>query len=122
MARKYFGVAGNAWVFAGLINILRELPHAYPNRARYEALFTEMADKLLTRQRSDGFWSTSLMSSQESSAAESSSTAFFVLRHRVWCKSWVAETQPFCNGRATRMGRLSRGDRAQWPSWSRATD
>ena len=74
---KIFWGRGNGWVFAGLINILRELPHDYPHRIRYEALFIEMADKLLTRQRFDGFWATSLMSPPESGAVDSSSTAFF---------------------------------------------
>lgn len=75
---KIFWGRGNGWVFAGLINILRELPRDYPNRMRYEALFIEMADKIATRQRSDGFWTTSLMSEPESSAGEASSTAFFI--------------------------------------------
>jgi unsaturated rhamnogalacturonyl hydrolase len=48
-AEKIFLGRGNGWVFAGLINILRELPRDYPNRVRYEVLFTEMAEKLLTR-------------------------------------------------------------------------
>ena len=74
---KIFWGRGNGWVFAGLINILRELPRDHPNRARYEALFIEMAEKLLSLQRSDGFWSTSLISLPESSAAEASGTAFF---------------------------------------------
>ena len=74
---KIFWGRGNGWVFAGLINILRELPHDYPNRARYEALFIEMADKIVTRQRLDGFWGTSLLSPPELSVADSSSTAFF---------------------------------------------
>jgi rhamnogalacturonyl hydrolase YesR len=74
---KIFWARGNGWVFAGLINILRELPRSHPNRARYGALLVEMAEKLLTRQRLDGFWSSSLMSLPDSSAPESSSTAFF---------------------------------------------
>jgi unsaturated rhamnogalacturonyl hydrolase len=74
---KIFWSRGNGWVFAGLINILREFPRDHPDRVRYEALFVEMADKLLTRQRADGFWTTSLMSSPESSAADTSSTALF---------------------------------------------
>ena len=74
---KIFWGRGNGWVFAGLINILRELPRDHPNRIYYEALLIEMANKLLTRQRSDGFWATSLMGPPESSAAESSSTALF---------------------------------------------
>src|SRR5262249_17983483 len=74
---KVFWGRGNGWVFAGLINILRELPRDYPNRVRYEALFIEMAEKLLSLQRLDGFWSTSLIGPPDSSVAESSSTAFF---------------------------------------------
>jgi rhamnogalacturonyl hydrolase YesR len=74
---KIFWGRGNGWVFAGLINILAELPRDHPNRPRYEALFIEMAETLLTRQRSDGFWSASLMSSPESSTAEASGSAFF---------------------------------------------
>jgi unsaturated rhamnogalacturonyl hydrolase len=74
---KIFWGRGNGWVFAGLINILRELPRDHPSRVRYEALFIQMADKLLTRQRLDGFWATSLMSPLESSTADSSGTAFF---------------------------------------------
>jgi rhamnogalacturonyl hydrolase YesR len=74
---KIFWGRGNGWVFAGLVNILHELPPDHPSRARYEALFIEMADELLTRQRLDGFWATSLMSPLESSNADSSGTAFF---------------------------------------------
>ena len=57
--------------------LARELPRDYYSRERYEALFIEMADKLLTRQRPDGFWSASLLSRPELSVAESSGTAFF---------------------------------------------
>jgi len=75
---KIFWSRGNGWVFAGLINVLRELPRDHFSRARYETLFIEMADKLLTRQLQDGFWSTSLMSPPESSVSESSGTALFI--------------------------------------------
>lgn len=74
---KIFWGRGNGWVFAGLINILRELPRDHPNRNRYQALFIEMADKLMTRQRADGFWATSLMAPPELSDADFSGTAFF---------------------------------------------
>jgi rhamnogalacturonyl hydrolase YesR len=74
---KIFWGRGNGWVFAGLVNILRELPRNHPDRMRYEALFIEMANELLTRQRLDGFWSTSLIAPSDSSAADSSGTALF---------------------------------------------
>jgi rhamnogalacturonyl hydrolase YesR len=75
---KIFWSRGNGWVFAGLVNILRELPRDHPSRKSYIALFTEMAVKIASRQRPDGFWSTSLLSRPELSSAESSGTAFFV--------------------------------------------
>jgi unsaturated rhamnogalacturonyl hydrolase len=73
---KIFWGRGNAWVFAALANILRELPADDSGRHRYEALLVEMAKKLLTLQRSDGFWTTSLMSPLETGTSESSCTAF----------------------------------------------
>ena len=84
---KIFWGRGNGWVFAGLINILRELPRDHPNRARYEALFIEMAEKLLTRQRFDGFWSTSLMSSPEFEFSRGQQHSVFHLRHGFWRES-----------------------------------
>jgi rhamnogalacturonyl hydrolase YesR len=75
---KIFWGRGNGWVFAGLVNILRELPRDHPSRKPYIALFTEMAEKIASRQRPDGFWSTSLLARPESSFAEASGTAFFV--------------------------------------------
>ena len=73
--KKIFWARGNGWVFAGLVNILRELPPDDPGRKRYEALFVEMAAMLAKRQRRDGFWSASLLSRPASSAPESSGTA-----------------------------------------------
>jgi len=75
---KIFWSRGNGWVFAGLVNILRELPKDHPSRKRYTTLFIAMADKIAARQRPDGFWSTSLLAKPESGVAESSGTAFFV--------------------------------------------
>jgi unsaturated rhamnogalacturonyl hydrolase len=74
---KIFWGRGNGWVFAGLVNILRELPRDFPGRERYEKLFIVMAEKLVALPRPDGFWSSSLMSRPESGVAESSGTAFF---------------------------------------------
>ena len=74
---KIFWGRGNGWVFAALINILRELPADDDSRHRYETLLVEMAEKLVTRQRPDGFWTTSLMSPLGSGTTESSCTALF---------------------------------------------
>lgn len=75
---KIFWSRGNGWVFAGLINILRELPRGDPGRQRYETLFLEMANALIKLQRADGFWPASLLAAPRSSVAESSGTALFI--------------------------------------------
>jgi unsaturated rhamnogalacturonyl hydrolase len=75
---KIFWGRGNGWVFAALTNILRELPADDASRHKYETLLVEMAKKLITRQRLDGFWTTSLMSPPESETPEASCTAFFI--------------------------------------------
>ena len=74
--RKLFWSRGNGWVFAGIVNILQILPPAHPERARMEALFQQMAARLLTLQKPDGYWSPSLLAA-ENSPPESSGTGFF---------------------------------------------
>jgi unsaturated rhamnogalacturonyl hydrolase len=74
---KIFWGRGNGWVFAALINILRELPPDDASRPKYETVLVEMATKLITRQRADGFWTTSVMNPPESDMPEASCTAFF---------------------------------------------
>ena len=75
---KIFWGRGNGWVFAAVINILRELPPGDASRHKYETPLVQMAKRLITRQRSDGFWTPSLMSPPQSDAPEASCTAFFV--------------------------------------------
>lgn len=75
---KLFWGRGNGWVFAGLANILRELPADHPSRPRYVQLFKEMAASLHKRQRADGFWATSLAAPLDRATSEASGTAFFV--------------------------------------------
>jgi unsaturated rhamnogalacturonyl hydrolase len=74
--RKIFWGRGNGWVFAGLARILSELPADYPSRPRYEALFKQMAAKLVTLQGSQGYWPVSLLEPQKT--PETSGTGFFV--------------------------------------------
>ena len=58
---KIFWGRGNGWVLAGLANILRELRPGDPLREKYVNLFVELADRVASLQRPDGFWSTSLL-------------------------------------------------------------
>lgn len=75
--RKIFWSRGNGWVYAGLVNILKTLPADHPSRPRYVALFQRMSARLVSLQKSDGYWSVSLLA-PEHSPPESSGTSFFV--------------------------------------------
>ncbi len=74
---KVFWSRGNGWVFAGLCNILRNMPQDYPNRAKFEQRFREMAEKLKSIQQADGSWHASLLDPESFPVPESSGTAFF---------------------------------------------
>lgn len=74
--RKIFWGRGNGWVFAGLARILNDLPKDHPSRPRYEALFKQMAAKIVTLQGERGYWPVSLLEPQET--PETSGTGFFV--------------------------------------------
>jgi len=75
--RKLFWSRGNGWVFAGLANMLAALPVDHPGRPGIEKLFREMAEKLKSLQKADGYWSPSLLA-PENSPPESSGTGFYV--------------------------------------------
>ena len=74
--RKIFWGRGNGWVFAGIARILTDLPPDHPSRPRYEALFKQMAAKLVTLQGEQGYWPVSLLVPQKT--PETSGTGFFV--------------------------------------------
>ena len=74
--RKIFWGRGNGWVFAGLARILTDLPAGHPSRPRYEALFKQMAARLVSLQGRSGYWPVSLLEPQET--PETSGTGFFV--------------------------------------------
>ena len=74
--RKIFWGRGNGWVFAGLARILTDLPADHPSRHRYEALFVQMAARLVTLQGAQGYWPVSLLEPQ--TTPETSGTGFFV--------------------------------------------
>jgi rhamnogalacturonyl hydrolase YesR len=74
--RKLFWARGNGWVFAGLARIIPLLPKGSPDRMRMEALFREMAVRLVALQKPDGYWAPSLLA-PENAPPESSGTGFF---------------------------------------------
>jgi rhamnogalacturonyl hydrolase YesR len=72
-----FWSRGNGWVYAGLARFMEELPVNHPARSKYEAVFIEMTDALIARQREDGYWPTSLEDPDLFTNPETSGTAFF---------------------------------------------
>ena len=74
--RKLFWSRGNGWVFAGFARMIPLLPKRSPDRLRLEALFKEMAERLVALQKPDGYWAPSLLAPQNS-PTESSGTGFF---------------------------------------------
>ena len=74
--RKQFWSRGNGWVFAGIARIIPRLPKGSADRLRMEALFKQMAAKLRTLQKADGYWAPSLLA-PEGSPPESSGTGFY---------------------------------------------
>ena len=74
---KVFWSRGDGWVFAGLARMIPLLPPGDAGRTRMETVFREMAAKLKAVQKSDGYWSPSLLSDPAKSLPESSGTGFF---------------------------------------------
>jgi unsaturated rhamnogalacturonyl hydrolase len=75
--RKVFWSRGNGWVFAGLARMLGELPLDHPDRARYLALYREMAEKVAAVQSPDGYWRSSLLDPESRPKPETSGTGLF---------------------------------------------
>lgn len=74
---KIFWSRGEGWVFAGLANMLPLMPEG-EDKARMTVVFQQMASKLKSIQKPDGYWSPSLLAKPEGTPPETSGTAFFV--------------------------------------------
>lgn len=72
-----FWARGTGWVFGGLVRILDYMPKDYVDRPFYEKLYREMAAKLITLQKKDGSWPTSLLAGEAMPEPETSGTGFF---------------------------------------------
>jgi unsaturated rhamnogalacturonyl hydrolase len=75
--RKQFWSRGNGWVMGGLVRMLQVMDRNDPKRAYYEKLFRDMAARLVTLQKADGYWPASLLDGDPATPPESSGTAFF---------------------------------------------
>jgi len=74
---KVFWSRGNGWVLAGLARVLQYLPRDYPERVRFQQLFLEMAPRVASLQRPDGYWRVSLLNPEAFPVPETSGTGFF---------------------------------------------
>src|SRR5258706_10951376 len=75
--KKIFWSRGNGWVMAGLVRVLQYLPVDHPDRPRFEQLFRDMAEKILTSQQPDGLWHSSLLDPQSYPLKETSGSGFY---------------------------------------------
>jgi unsaturated rhamnogalacturonyl hydrolase len=76
--KKVFWSRGNGWVLAGTARVLEHLPKDHADRARFEKLFREMADKILRCQQPDGLWRASLLDPDSYPLKETSGSGFFI--------------------------------------------
>ena len=75
--KKVFWSRGNGWVMGGLVRVLQYLPANHPDRPRFEKLFKEMSEKILTCQQPDGLWRASLLDPESYPLKETSGSGFF---------------------------------------------
>ncbi|HEY1718856.1 MAG TPA: glycoside hydrolase family 88 protein [Verrucomicrobiae bacterium] len=75
--RKIFWSRGNGWVLAATVRMLQFLPMNNPDRPRFEKLFKDMAEKILSCQQPDGMWSASLLDPDDFPTPEASGSALF---------------------------------------------
>ena len=72
-----FWSRGNGWVLAALARVMEFMPQDYPDRPRYERMYTEMSDRIAGLQQADGFWRMSLLDPDSNPGGESSGTGLF---------------------------------------------
>ncbi len=75
--QKVFWSRGNGWVLAGLAMVLQRMPTDYPDRAKYEKQFKDMAERVAGLQQSDGLWRASLLDPDSYPNPEVSGSGFF---------------------------------------------
>ncbi len=68
---------GNGWAIGALTRVLQLLPENNVHRAELVETFQKMAAALKDRQRTDGFWNTSLDDPNDFGGPETSGTGFF---------------------------------------------
>ena len=75
--KPLFWSRGNGWVLAGLAHVLTVMPKNDPQRAGFETLFKNMANRIADLQPADGLWHMGLLDPDAYPQGEVSGTAFF---------------------------------------------
>lgn len=75
--QKVFWSRGNGWVLAGLAMVLERMPTDYPDRAKYEKQFKDIAERIAGLQQADGLWRASLLDPGSYPNPEISGSGFF---------------------------------------------
>lgn len=93
--QRLYWSRGNGWVMAGLARLIPQLDRNDPARAYYVRLFREMAARVVTLQKADGYWAPSLLDSGPQTPPESSGTAFFVYALAWGVDAGLLDTQTY---------------------------
>jgi rhamnogalacturonyl hydrolase YesR len=72
-----FWSRGVGWVYAGVVNSIKQIPEGHPYRAYYEALYLELTQAIIKLQKQDGSWPMSLLAGEKDTYPETSGTAFY---------------------------------------------
>jgi unsaturated rhamnogalacturonyl hydrolase len=75
---KIFWSRGNGWAYAGLAEIMEELPAYHPSREFYVQVFTHMSEAIRNTQQPDGLWYPNLVDPEQVPIAETSGSALFL--------------------------------------------
>ena len=75
---KVFWSRGNGWVFAGIVNIMKELEPNSKEYKYFKRIYTKMSKKLLELQTPQGHWAMSLLGQEFYPTPETSGSSFFI--------------------------------------------
>jgi len=75
--KKVFWARGNGWVLAGLVRVMENMPANYPDKAKFEKLYKDMAARIASLQQPDGSWHASLLDPESYPVKETSGTGFY---------------------------------------------
>jgi unsaturated rhamnogalacturonyl hydrolase len=75
--QKVFWSRGNGWVLAGLVRLMENMPKNYPDKAKFEQLYKDMAGRIAALQQPDGSWHASLLDPASYPVKETSGTGFY---------------------------------------------